>query len=411
MSFSSRLDEAERAMASLDLQKILRSPLLDVAIGAALTVFVLNDRSYYGMPELGASLLATAPQMVRRRFRVGVLVLTALGAGILVAIGELPEGANMAVYLSGVLSTYTLLTLLPRYLRWAGGLSAAAGAVLLTSGYPGTQSLGLLVAVTITAVTFLADLRGSRVEIGRVKADHLEQVRERAAMAERARIAREMHDVVAHSVSMIAVRAETAPFTLAEAGETLGEATRGELADIAANARDALAEMRRLLGVLRADIPDGPETAPQPGLSRLPELIESHPGEVDLDVIGEERPLPQAVDVNAYRIVQEALANARVHAPGSRVSIELAYRPTLLAIRVADSGPESGTGGAGGVDDAKEAVVMGEESTAKAPEEGEGTGGHGLIGMRERALALGGWFNAGPGPHGGFLVQAGLPTE
>ncbi|RBQ17068.1 two-component sensor histidine kinase [Spongiactinospora rosea] len=396
MSLTSKIDSAEEALSKIDLGRVVRSPLLDVAIGVALTVWGLIPTSMPpirygvdhspGMVVLSGLLLATAPQMVRRRFRVPVLVLTYLGAGVLALSGVRLAEIPLPVYVSGVISTYTLLVMLPRRLRWAGAVAVVVGGLTAALGIGGGRGGAFaIVAVTVAALTLLADLRGSRSELNLFRADRLDQVRERAAMAERARIAREMHDVVAHSVSMIAVRAETAPFTLAEEGDELGEATKREFADIAGNARDALAEMRRLVGVLRADIPDAAETAPQPGLAQLPELIEQHPGDVDLDVVGEERELPQAVDVSAFRIVQESLNNARVHAPGARVSIELAYRPTLLAIRVADNGP------------------------AEAAEDTEG--GHGLIGMRERALALGGWFTAGPGPHGGFLVQAGLPTE
>ncbi|MFI0418000.1 sensor histidine kinase [Spongiactinospora sp. 9N601] len=408
MSLTTKLDSAERTLSDIDFGRLVRSPLLDVAIGLTLTVWALVPTSmppvWYGvegpwglsmpgMLTLGGLVLATAPQMVRRRSRVLVLVLTFVGACILL-VGEPPHNHTlMPIALSGALSGYTLFGMLPRSLRWTGTISVIVAA-LAVSAYVGgsTGSMFTSFAVSVAAVAVLAELRGSRSELNLFRVDRLDQVRERAAMAERARIAREMHDVVAHSVSMIAVRAETAPFTLAEEGDELGEATKREFADIAGNARDALAEMRRLVGVLRADIPDAAETAPQPGLAQLPELIEQHPGDVDLDVVGEERPLPQAVDVSAFRIVQEALNNARVHAPGARVSIELAYRPTLLAIRVADNGP----GDAGGDKD--------------GAEESEGAG-HGLIGMRERALALSGWFTAGPGPHGGFLVQAGLPTE
>ncbi|PZG32943.1 two-component sensor histidine kinase [Spongiactinospora gelatinilytica] len=409
MSLTTRLDSAERALSEMNLGRFFRSRLLDVAIGLTLTLLAVipnyvspqvtyllrSDGVFYsglsqpGLIVLSGLLLATAPQMVRRRFRLPALALILIGAGILAVAEILPNKAPIPIYLSGILSVYTLLGMLPRSTRWVCGLGAAA-ALLLISVYE--HGIWSIVGVTILVVTLLTELRGSRMEIDLFRADRLDQVKERAAMAERARIAREMHDVVAHSVSMIAVRAETAPFTLAEEGDELGEATRREFADIAGNARDALAEMRRLVGVLRADIPDAAETAPQPGLAQLPELIEQHPGDVDLDVVGEECPLPQAVDVSAFRIVQESLHNARVHAPGARVSIELAYRPTLLAIRVADNGP----GDAGGDKD--------------GAEESEGAG-HGLIGMRERALALSGWFTAGPGPHGGFLVQAGLPTE
>ncbi|SNT59987.1 Signal transduction histidine kinase [Streptosporangium subroseum] len=400
MDVTARLTRAEERVAAFDLKRVIESPLTTIAIAVALAIFAfveVSSRWNVSLLTLLAALLATAPQALRRSQPWLAVALTLLGAtGLLMAgVTRLP----VAVGLSGVLSFYTILRLLSRRAAWI--LTASVGALLsagfatvlrpyrdfqdgsITRPYWDFQG-GIITMIAIlgmvVATALLADVRRSRTEIKEVRADNLETLREQAAMAERARIAREMHDIVAHSVSMIAVQAETAPYTL----EGLDDRTKQEFAEIAASARTTLTEMRRLLGVLRADVTTAPETAPQPGLALLPELLERHEGVVDLDVVGDAEPVPQAVDVSAYRIVQEALTNARVHAPGARVSIELTYRPAMLVLRIADDGP----GPSGSTSD-----------------------GHGLVGMRERAVALGGWFNAGPGPAGGFLIQAGLPLE
>ncbi|GAA1278416.1 hypothetical protein Psi02_60290 [Planotetraspora silvatica] len=336
--------------------------------------------------------LATGPQVMRRAYPWLTVVLTFLGAVLIAMFPQMPAAWVLPVLISAALSFYTIQRELNRRAAWlfAGVIGvplflvAAGGAYVYR--YPFFLIAAVGGAVLLAGVTMLADVRRSRTEVREVRADNLETLREQAAMAERARIAREMHDVVAHSISMVAVQAETAPYTITN----LSDEAKQEFAEIATAARGTLTEMRRLLGVLRADVP--PEMAPQPGLAQLPELLEHHGGDVDLDIVGEDKELPQAVDVSAYRIIQESLTNARTHAPGARVSIEITYRPTLLALRIADDGPGPSA----------------QEDTADRPRE---TPGHGLIGMRERAVALGGWFVAGPAPAGGFLIQAGLPLE
>ncbi|MEU2351165.1 histidine kinase [Modestobacter sp. NPDC049651] len=198
------------------------------------------------------------------------------------------------------------------------------------------------------------------------------------ALAERARIAREMHDVVAHHMSLIAVRCETAPYRLAE----LPPAVRGEFAEVASAARQSLAEMQGLLGVLRSD--DGAERAPQPGLADVEQLLRSARAagaELQWELIVPV--VPEAVGLSAYRIVQQAVANAGQHAPGAWVRVRVESVDGVLRIEVVN-GP--GT------------------TTAAAP--GSGTG---LTGMRERAAVHGGELTAGPTPDGGFQLTAELP--
>jgi signal transduction histidine kinase len=207
---------------------------------------------------------------------------------------------------------------------------------------------------------------------------------EHAARGERARIARELHDVVAHHISMIAVQAETARLT------TPGMPDEGakRLVAIGDTARAALTEMRRLLGVLREDAGTETTRKPQPGLQQLNELLdearESAGSSARLIVHGQVAPLDPGVELAAYRIVQEALTNTRRHAPGAAVDVELDYAESELRIRVRDNGP--------------------------GPPEHVREGAHGLLGMRERAASVGGRLRVGVGPGSGFLVEAALPT-
>ncbi|MCX4529774.1 MULTISPECIES: sensor histidine kinase [unclassified Streptomyces] len=210
----------------------------------------------------------------------------------------------------------------------------------------------------------------------------------RTLLEERARIARELHDVVAHHMSVITVQADSAPYRL----PGMPEPVREEFAAIAASARESLGEMRRLLTVLRGDGSQGPggERAPQPGLDRLQQLVEAtvragQPVELSL-AAGVSEAAPPAVDLSAFRIVQEALANVVRHAPGAETRVSVTYDAAEVLVLVVN-GP------------ARDAVVA---------LEGSGTG-HGLVGMRERVRLTGGTLDTGPLPDGGFRVAARLP--
>jgi signal transduction histidine kinase len=219
---------------------------------------------------------------------------------------------------------------------------------------------------------------------------------EHTARGERARIARELHDVVAHHISMIAVQAETA--RLATPG--MPETGARRLLEIGDTARGALTEMRRLLGVLREDAREsGPESRqaddpaagrrPQPGLGHVNELLDEARNAagsgVRLVISGSPAALDPGVELAAYRIIQEALTNTRRHAPGAAVDVELHYGPDTLRLRVRDNGPAA---------------------PAEPPR-----AGHGLLGMRERAAAVGGRLRTGPANPGGYLVEATLPAK
>jgi signal transduction histidine kinase len=219
-------------------------------------------------------------------------------------------------------------------------------------------------------------------------ADHL-------ARGERARIARELHDVVAHYISMIAVQAETAR----ETTPGLPAAGAQRLAEIAGTARAGLTEMRRLLGVLREDAGGVAARHPQPGLPQLAELIdaarETSGAGARLIVSGPVAPFDPGVELAGYRIVQEALSNARRHAPGAAVDVELRYGEGTLLLQVRDNGPGPPAG--------HQADGNGHN--------GAGSPGHGLTGMRERAAAAGGSLRTAAAPGGGFLVEATLPAQ
>ncbi|MFI0419829.1 sensor histidine kinase [Spongiactinospora sp. 9N601] len=248
-------------------------------------------------------------------------------------------------------------------------------------------SLMLVVPLVAMAATLGNSARvrrstASRLAVQERRADRADAAR--AVLAERSRIARELHDVVAHHMSVIAIQAEAVPMQAA------GDARRLEegLAQIRGLSLTALAEMRRVLGVLRDE--DGRiDTAPQPGLDRLEELITTARGTgltVSLSLDVPDGDVPAAVGVSAYRIVQESLSNGMRHAPGSAMVVDVHRAGRDLRLRVVN-GP--------GVKDA-------------APPSPDG---HGLIGMRERATMLGGTFEAGPITGGGFAVTVTLPIE
>ncbi|BBH67142.1 two-component sensor histidine kinase [Actinoplanes sp. OR16] len=239
-------------------------------------------------------------------------------------------------------------------------------------------------ALLVVAVAAIGDILSRRRRTRELieeqsELTELERAR-RAILEERARIAREMHDVVAHHMSMIAVQAETAPYRV----EGLPDAAKQELTAIAAAAREALTDMRRLLGVLRAD-QEQTIKEPQPGYDRIAELVTTAqraglPVSAELPEIGG---LPEAAGLTAYRIVQEALANAARHAPGGPVRLEARASSATLELVVRNA------------------------LTTDAPE----GSGHGLIGMRERVELLGGELAAGPDGEGGYRVVARIPRQ
>jgi signal transduction histidine kinase len=275
-------------------------------------------------------------------------------------------------YRRSVLWSMWALTLAPWWLWLQADISNLNGPVSAT--------------IVFTAATIALDSISIRSRAQRALAAQTERAEAeratRAVLEERTRIARELHDVVAHHMSLIAVRAETAPYRLVD----LPEPARSEFGALSAEAREALADMRRLLGVLRRDEPAS--FAPQPELSDLQSLVDAarQAGvSVELWVPPALDQVPSAIGVCAYRIVQESLSNVSQHAPGATVTVSVNQESGAMTLRVAN-----GPGGS------KSAGVQ------------RGTG-HGLNGMRERVALLGGSLSAGPAPDGGFVVSAVLP--
>jgi signal transduction histidine kinase len=261
-----------------------------------------------------------------------------------------------------------------------GYLLTGAGADALNQAY-----VGILFATVLIALGYLTGTR-RRLTFELVEGRRREQEEQARStlLEERARIARELHDVVAHHMSVIAVRAETAPFRIPD----LPEAVKDDMAETSAIAREALTEMRRLLGVLRGADAD-PERVPQPGMDRLEGLVAAVQGAgltVDVRVEGHQRPLPPAVELSAYRILQEALSNALRHAPAAPAAVEVLYEAERLRLRVRNDRPR----------------VPGANPVP-------GAAGHGIVGMRERVAMLGGTLSARPTSDGGYLVEAVLP--
>ena len=274
-----------------------------------------------------------------------------------------------------VLGWLWALTLVPWWFwiawRGAGVLTAALG------------------SVAFLAAAVAVDRAGAGRQIQRDLAEQAEQTEleraRRAVLEERARIARELHDVVAHHMSLMAIRAESAPHRLA----ALPDPVRAEFGALSGSAREALADMRRLLGVLRSDQPTG--RAPQPGLPDLPGLIDSaRQAGMAVELIAPPAldRVPPGAGVCAYRIVQEALSNAGRHAAGTPVTVSVRHDAGTVTLQV--------TNGPG--------APAGPRANGHGP-------GHGLAGMRERAELLGGSLSAGPAPDGGFAVSAVLPLS
>jgi signal transduction histidine kinase len=335
-------------------------------------------------------LAVTVPLFFRRRFPIGAPVAAwAAAVGMSYAIPEATD-SSVVLFLALWFALWSAAANNP--IRTAFGLLllgyAASGIAIANVPGNGWTSWAELNALGTLAWVSGAGLR-RRTEHAALleeRAMTLERLRDEeartAVAAERARIARELHDVVAHSVSVMTVQVSGVRRLL----KPEQERERAALETVERTGREALAEMRRLLGVLR-ETEDPAERTPQPGLARLERLLEqvrSSGLAVELSVEGERRPLAPSVDLSAYRIVQEALTNALKHAGDAHAWVNLRYGADLLELEVANDGRSS------------------------VRTDGHG---HGLHGMRERAEFCGGTLDAGPRAEGGFLVRATLPVE
>ncbi|MCG3044307.1 histidine kinase [Streptomyces sp. S1A] len=310
---------------------------------------------------------------------------------------RLPWTAAVLALQAGVLFLVALRTR-PRAAAGALVISLLAG---LAAGGPvpaHQDRTGLALVVLTVAVVVGSALRGrweARTRLVEQKEITAGERARRTLLEERSRIARELHDVVAHHMSVISIQAQVAPHLVENPTPELRE----NLAGIRGNALEALTELRRVLGVLRSEDPaDGARYAPQPSLDRLEDLLANVRGagmEVSRDTEGRPRPLSPGVELSVFRIVQEALSNAMRHAPGAAVRVAVGYRADGVTVRVVNTAPPGGASPA----------------SARAPAPSGRGEGHGLPGMRERAAMLGGELVAGPTPDGGWEVTAILPAD
>jgi len=373
---------------------------LDAAIAAAVTAAQVGA-SYASAPwhSGGGSITPLAYVLLvvggasllgRRRYPVGVLAVTlatALGAGaqnanavwfaLIVAFFNAVLARRRAAAVASLVIGYVVSLWPP----WRIGQSGHASV-----GFALGLAAGLLVLLTIAELIRSRGQRAAALERGRE-----EELRRRAS-EERMRMARDLHDVVAHNISVINVQANTALHLM----DRQPERARSALTTINDVSKQALVELRSVLGVLR-DVDENAPRAPAPGLARLGDLVNHAAAAgvtVRIEEDGQPGPLPVDVDLAAYRIIQEALTNSARHSGGAMATVRLTYRDRALEVEVSDDGAGRPPG----------------RSAAQADGRGQGRGsGNGIAGMSERAAALGGTLRAAPRPDGGFGVRARLP--
>jgi signal transduction histidine kinase len=364
----------------------------------ALSLLPLLNWSACGCPPVPAwgFALMTAqclPLVGRRRWPFAATLVCGVMT-VAYTVSGLPEPA---LPYAGLVAIYSAAAHASARLAQIAALVAViALAVALVLDAPRSDLQDALVMYLVFSVAWLLgngvrDRRQRTAELEE-RASALERTRtaeaERAVVQERNRIAREMHDVVAHHVSMMVVQAEAGPVALERDPARAVESFE----IISASGKQVLREMRRLLGVLRADPQD--RLAPQPGISDVAALVDRVRAaglDVQLRVAGRARDLPPAVDLSAFRLLQEALTNVLRHAGTARASVLVEYRPDVLHLEVLDDGIGAASSTANG-----ERGISGEQ-------------GHGLLAMRERMRLVSGSVEAGPRPEGGWAVRARLP--
>jgi signal transduction histidine kinase len=377
----------------LALPAWLRKPsplLVDVALAAgvaALQVATASVRSEADQHPVRSALFAAAiaaPLVIRRRWP-----LVALAAVLAIAFSspvDVPFEFPMLIVI------YTIGTIGSWEMAIAGSIVAVFGGAAVYADGADVNTSNLIALTLESAVaTVIGAYIGSRrrkvEELGK-RAERLDREREllaeRAVAEERVRIAQELHDVVAHNVSLIVVQAQALGATVPD--ERVSEATTG-IADLG---RQAMAEMHRTLKLLRANEDEAARRGPQPGLGDLEALLERTRAagvRVELAVEGKPHELSQSADLSAYRIVQEALTNVVKHADGAATTVTLNYRADGLELTISNRAGATPNGTAGA----------------------DGAGRHGVVGMRERAALFGGTLTAGPRSDGGFEVHGLLP--
>jgi signal transduction histidine kinase len=348
--------------------------------GAQLQVAFSPARGWALVLQIAVAGLVTASVAVRRRYAAAVGIVV---QGLLVAAGlvtDLPAGCVTVAWFCA-LYALAVWTTWPWFVT--GVLFFVASNLAPAVGDPAElNAIWDFTAVVVLVMVFLRVIVGRRDRQLRLAERERELARREAVVDERARIARELHDAIAHHVSMMVVQAGAERRVLDDGAES----TREVLSTIERVGRSALTEMRRLVGMLRGD--DGDALAPQPSLAAVPALVDGlrEAGfPVELHVDGERRELPVGIELSAYRVIQEGLTNALKHAGRAHVRVHVRYGPGSLELEIADDG----TG-----------------SPAALP-----GGGHGLVGIQERVALYGGELETGPGSSGGFVLRVLLPTR
>jgi signal transduction histidine kinase len=357
-----------------------------------------------GTASVPASVLAAVAGgalVLRRSAPLAVLATTLAAGATIVALGDEPAGVagGIALYTTAAMCErmVSLAALVPTAAIAAGGSAATADAEGRHASAAFGATVAVLLVVGIWALGAYAQTRRRYTRALEERAAHAEREREQLARIavheERASIARELHDIVAHSVSVMLVGVRGARDVL----RTSPDVADDTLARVEASGEQSLAELRRILALLRAP-EHGAESRPQPSLGELDELVAGYRDAglpVRLEVIGEPKPLPGGVELSVYRIVQEALTNVLKHSHATRVTVTLAFRGSRLELEVVDDGTTAAPGAA--------AERSGDERAARGS-------GHGLVGMRERVAVLGGQLETGRRVGGGFRVAARLPV-
>jgi len=385
---------------------------VDLLIAAGLLVWGLPDVPWWWeypghagstLDVLGSLALTLAMSVPFYWRRVAPVPVLGLAVGVLAVRYALHRDLTsaFAAVLVGAYGLGAYASPVRRYARWLGWLCLAAAVVVVVTwhGVPSKAHAGLLegrLAGAPLALLGAAFVLGDAADARRREAAALV---ESAHQAERTRIARELHDVVAHQLSAIAVQAGAARIAAGDSrspgdgGQAPAGAQAGVLATVERLAREALTELNHLLGALRREQADDPARRPSPTLGELQTLLNAARAAgvpVDLTIEGGPRALSPGVELSCYRIIDEALTNVARHAPGAATRVVLRYRPGGLDIEVANGPPAGGA-----------------QPAATRP----AFGGRGVRGMRERAELYGGRLDARPCPGGGFEVTAAIPCD
>jgi signal transduction histidine kinase len=365
--------------------------LAAIGVGIAATVDSQDHREGPTGPlwlDLIATVAIVAPLFARRRFPFGAPVAVGVAVVATTFMDERLVPYTFVPFLAGCAAVF-LIALLRDRRQAVAGLAGVIGVEAFVARNDPLGELGDFIFVSVVfaviwTIGFALGRKFEEADKAKERAERAEREREQSALAavaeERARIARELHDVVGHSVSVMTVQASGVRRLLRPDQQREREA----LLVVERTGREALAEMRRMVGVLRRP-EEAPALAPQPSLEHLDRLVEQAREAglpVELHVEGQAAQLPAGLDLTAYRLVQEGLTNAVKHAQATKAEVVVKYSDGHIEVIVSDNGRGVGV---------------------------EGSGGHGLVGMRERVSVYGGELDAGPRPEGGYRLRARLP--